>query len=252
MSDPWRGAPPPETPEEQPSRGQPWLWPLLILAIIGLVFALARAFPGAVSTTDDWSRVAYSAGLLILLTAGAARIQRGMIRKHLRDIAIWVAIVAVLALGYAYRDVFEETGQRLQLAFGGGTPVQTGERELVIPRDESGHFLVVGKVNGQAVRFMVDTGATDTVLSPADARRLGLDVDALDYGYKAETANGIGYAAATTVDRLEVGPIRADNFRLMVNKAPMSASLLGMSFLGDLDSYQVRGDRLTMTWKNRG
>ncbi len=230
-------------------RGRTWLWPLLIVAIVGLVFALAKAFPGAVSTTDGWSRVVYSAGLLILLTAGAARIQRHAIRKHLRDIAIWLAIVAVLALGYAYRDVFADTRQRLQLAFGGGVPVATGERELVVPRDESGHFLVVGKVNGQTVRFLVDTGATDTVLSPADARRLGLDTDAFDYGYRSETANGVGYAAATTVDRLEVGPITADNFRLMVNKAPMSASLLGMSFLGGLESYQVRGDRLTMTWR---
>ncbi|OJU11016.1 MAG: hypothetical protein BGN86_09700 [Caulobacterales bacterium 68-7] len=222
---------------------------MLIAAVIGLLLALARAFPLAVTTKEDWWSITYGVGFLILLSAGALRRDRGKIRQHLAHIAIWAAIFAVLAVGYAYRDVFEDANQRVRLAFGGGTPVAIDERELVVPRDESVHFVLMGKVNGQAVRFLVDTGATDTVLSPADAQRLGIDVGALDYGFKAETANGIGYAAAQTVDRLEVGPIRADNFRVMVNQAPMSTSLLGMSFLGDLESYQVRGDRLTLTWR---
>lgn len=245
---PWT-RPQPPVEEPPPPRHRRWLWILLIAAVIGLMLALARAFPSAMNSKEDWWSVAYGVGFLILLSAGALRLERGRIRQHLAHVAIWAAIFAVLAVGYAYRDVFEDAGRRVRVAFGGGTPVATGERELVVPRDESGHFVLVGRVNGQPVRFLVDTGATDTVLSPGDAQRLGIDLSALDYGYRAETANGVGYAAAATVDRLEVGPIRADNFRVMINQAPMSTSLLGMSFLGDLESYQVRGDRLTLTWR---
>lgn len=248
---PWSDPPsdePPEPTRPPPARPQTWVWWLLAAALGALGLALFRAFPTAVQTREDWWSVSYGVGLIVLLCAGAARIDRRKLGQHLRHVAIWAAIFALLAVGYAYRDVFQDAQQRLSLAFGGGQPVTTGQRELVVPRDESGHFLVMGRVNGQPVRFLVDTGATDTVLSPADARRLGFDIGGLNYGYKAETANGFGYAAAETVDRLDVGPIRADNFRLMINKAPMSNSLLGMSFLGDLESYQVRGDRLTLTW----
>lgn len=233
-------------PEPQ---NRPWVWLLLVGGVVALVFALARANPGAISTTYDKSRVLYLAILLAVMVGGAARLRREGLKRHLRNIAIWLGIVAVLAVAYAYRDVFQDTSQRLQMAFGGARPVQTDDHTLVIPRDESGHFLVVGRVNGQPVRFLIDTGATDTVLSPDDARRLGIDLSGLNYSYPAETANGVGYAAALSVDGLEVGPIRRDRFRLMVNQAPMSTSLLGMSFLGDLESYQVRGDRLTLTWR---
>ena len=245
---PWARTPEPEA-EAPPPPPPRWLWIVLVAAVVGLLLALFRAFPSAVTSKEDWWSVAYGVGFLILLSAGALRLERGKIRQHLAHIALWAAIFAVLAVGYSYRDVFEEVGQRVRVAFGGGTPVATGERELVVPRDESGHFVLIGRVNGQPVRFLVDTGATDTVLSPADAQRLGIDPRSLSYGYRAETANGVGYAAAQTVERLEVGPIRADNFRVMVNQAPMSTSLLGMSFLGDLESYQVRGDRLTLTWR---
>jgi aspartyl protease family protein len=247
---PWNDPAPPSAPKptpEPPSR--PWVCLVLAGGVAALVFALVKANPGAVRGADDWSRVAYSAILLLLLASGAARLGRAGLKRHLRDIAIWVAIFAVLALGYANRDVFQDASQRLQMAFGGGRPVVLDEQTLVVPRDESGHFLIIGRVNGQPVRFLVDTGASDTVLSPDDARRLGVDTAGLTYGYPAETANGVGYAAAHTVDSLEVGPIRKTDFRVMVNRAPMSASLLGMSFLGGLESYQVRGDRLTLTWR---
>jgi aspartyl protease family protein len=120
---------------------------------------------------------------------------------------------------------------------------------MVIPQSGDGAFVVVGRVNGQRVRFVVDTGATDTVLSPDDARRIGVDVDALRYEDPAETANGLGYSAAFTADRLEVGAIRLEKFRLAVNRTPLSASLLGMSFLRRLESFRVEKGALVLRWR---
>src|SRR5206468_129815 len=82
--------------------------------------------------------------------------------------------------------------------------------------------VLIGKVNGQRVRFIVDTGATDVVLSPDDARRLGLDVGKLAYIHGAETANGVGYGAEYVADSLEVGPIAMTGVKMTVNQAPMS------------------------------
>jgi aspartyl protease family protein len=102
------------------------------------------------------------------------------------------------------------------------------------------------------VRFIVDTGATGVVLSPDDARRIGVDMAGLRYTEVAETANGIGYGAPLTADRLEVGPIAMSDFKMSVNQAPMSASLLGMSFLRRLESFRVEDHKLVLRWRDGG
>src|SRR6185437_1504829 len=102
MSDktgPWgRGAPP---PPRAPRRARLWL--LLIVGLGGLVLALARAFPEAVRTRGDWADVAYAAGLVVLISAGVFRAGRGRSAERLKHAAIWLAIIAGVALGFAYR-----------------------------------------------------------------------------------------------------------------------------------------------------
>jgi aspartyl protease family protein len=122
-------------------------------------------------------------------------------------------------------------------------------RSVVVGRSEDGGFYVMGEVNGARVRFLIDTGATEIVLSPADAARAGLDTAQMDFSHPTETANGVGYGAGTTVERLEVGPIRLTDVPVAVNQASMSASLLGMSFLQRLESFEVRGDELILHGK---
>lgn len=245
---PWRREAP-EPPRPARGHGRIGLWLLLAAALGGLVAALARAFPEAVRTPDDWTQVAYALGVVLLVTTGIFRLGPGRFGQHLRYAAIWLAVIAILALGFAYRDAFSGVGQRLRLAFSAGDPVATGEHELVIPQDGEGSFVVVGKVNGQRVRFVVDTGATDTVLSPDDARRVGIDLASLNFGEPAETANGVGYSASYVAQRLEIGPIGFDDFKLAVNQAPMSSSLLGLSFLRRLQSFEHRDGQLILRWR---
>ena len=109
-----------------------------------------------------------------------------------------------------------------------------------------GHFVVEIEVNGIAIRFLVDTGASDVILSPADAARLGFNLSDLRYIRTYRTANGIVQGAPVRLDRVAVGPIALTNVRASVNGAPMRRSLLGMSFLSRLSGYEVRDDRLTL------
>ena len=236
--------------EQGPWNGRPRaglaLWLCFGGALAGLVWALARAFPESVTTRDDWTSVAYLAGVALLLTAGAFRARRALRPQHLRYAIIWIGIVALLAIGFTYQDELSDAGRRLKVAASGGDPVVLGERELVVPQGADGHYWVVARVNGERVRFMVDTGATETVLSPDDARRIGVGVEGLRYDRAASTANGIGYGAAVVADRFEVGPISLADFPIVVNRAPMGTSLLGMSFLRRLESFHFEGRQLIL------
>lgn len=248
MPGPWGSQASDPPPPPAGPRRRLGLWLVLLAALVGVTVALARAFPEALRTGQDWANLSYALVLVVVVSAWLARTRRAALGQHLRHAAIWAAIVAVLALVAAYREELAGVPQHLRLAFSAGDPVATGEHELVIPQDEVGAFVVVGRVNGQRVVFMVDTGASDTVLTPADARRLGVDVDNLKFADSAETANGVGHGSPYVADSLEVGPIRLDDFRMSINQAPMSASLLGMSFLRRLDSFEVRGRKLILRW----
>ncbi|HEX4096285.1 MAG TPA: TIGR02281 family clan AA aspartic protease [Caulobacteraceae bacterium] len=225
-------------------------WPVvvLVLGLLGLMLALWRAFPEARLNGQDWGNGLYLVGFALVVAAGLSRMGRTSPVRILQHGAIWVAIAAGIALGFAYRDEIMGVPQRLAIAFGTGRPVATGAHELVIGEDDRGAFEVVAQVNGQPVRFMIDTGATDTVLAPQDARRLGVDVSGLKFDQPAETANGQGHGAAYVAQSLEVGPIRLSDFPMEINQAPMSSSLLGLSFLKRLDSFEVRGSRLYLKW----
>jgi aspartyl protease family protein len=229
--------------------GRIGLWLCFAAGLAGVVLALAHAYPEAVRTRAEWTEVAYRAGFVLVVCAGVFRAGLGVRPQHLRHLALWALLAAALALGFAYRAELAGVGEHLRLAFSAGDPVATGAHEVVVPRDADGSFVVVGQVNGQRVRFLVDTGASETVLSPDDARRIGVDVDRLRFVAAGETANGVGYGAPYVAPRLAVGPIAFQDFRVLVNKTPMSSSLLGMSFLDRLAAFQVEGDKLILKWR---
>jgi aspartyl protease family protein len=233
--------------------GRAWLWLVLFAGLGGILAALFRTFPDAIQSKDDWLDLAWGLSFLVLLSAAVARMGRGAIARHLGYAAIWTVLVAALALSYAYRDELARAPQKVWLAFGTGYPIATGaqgaEHEVVVPQDARGAFVLNARVNGQPVRFIIDTGATDTVLSPAAAERLGVDLKRIDFKESAETANGMGYGASYTAQRLDVGPIALADFPMIINKAPMTSSLLGLSFLNRLQSFEIRDRKLILKWR---
>ena len=241
---PWDDEDPPAKPSSR-NRLLPWL---VFIAIVGAGLWLAsRAFPGALSATED--KVWLGLGTAWVVLVSLRLFSNGPIRwgEKAKHLAIWLGIVVVIAIGFAYRGELSGVFHRVSAEAATGYPVATGPREMVIAADPDGGYFVMGKVNGEVVRFLIDTGASDTVLSPADARRIGIDVSALTFERSAETANGIGYGAAVVVDSLSVGSISVSDMPVVVNQAPMTTSLLGMSFLRGLESFHVRDGRLYLT-----
>ena len=86
------------------------------------------------------------------------------------------------------------------------------------------------------------------MLSPIDAGRLGIDLSGLNFNRPSETANGVGYGASYTLPELTVGGVTLSNLPVEVNHAGMHSSLLGMSFLKRMKSFEVRGRKLIIRW----
>ena len=246
---PWSSPPKPAT--QSPSNAGPrrWLiWLGLMATAIGVFSVVWWLFPRQASGADK-TDIAYTFGLLILVSSSLIFSRQ----LKLRDVAVyaigWAGIVGVLILGYTYRAEATELFFKVRSELIPAYAVNTKPHTLTVQKEEDGAFYILGKVNGAPVRFLLDTGASDIVLSPGDAKRLGLGPEAMNFNRSIETANGVGKSASTTIDRLEVGPIQLDHPVVSVNQAPMASSILGMAFFKTLDTFDVKGSTMTLKYK---
>ncbi|MEE8507140.1 MAG: TIGR02281 family clan AA aspartic protease [Kiloniellales bacterium] len=123
-----------------------------------------------------------------------------------------------------------------------------GGYELVVTNRRGGHFLVDAVVNDVAIEFLVDTGASTVILTPADARRLGFELEYLEFTERFQTANGVIEGAPVTLQEMRIGELELDDVDSTVVRSQISKSLLGMTFLSRLDSYEVVENRLILRW----
>lgn len=224
------------------------LWFALLLAVALGIWFLAGAFPGSVSSDFEMARMVRLFGILALVASGIALSPRIPFGETVRNLAIWVGITAVLVLGFSFQDELQFVWQRVRAELVPSYPVQGEPNEMVLAESANGQFRIIGMVNGLEVNFLVDTGASDTVLTPSDAGRLGIDIESLDFSRVYQTANGLGYGAPMALDTLSVGPLVFYDFPASINQSEMGSSLLGMSFLRRLDSFEVRDRRLYLRW----
>lgn len=125
-------------------------------------------------------------------------------------------------------------------------PAQMASSEAVtIPRAADGHYYARLTIGGQEITFMADTGASAVVLSPQDARRLGIDPAGLVYLGQAMTANGPVKTSTVTLRDVELGPFRDARLTAQVNGAEMDVSLLGMDYLGQF-AIAIAGDEMVL------
>jgi aspartyl protease family protein len=158
--------------------------------------------------------------------------------------------MAAIVLGYTLRFELETLGRRMLAAVlpGYGAEISDADGTAVaIEAGTGGHFAVNATINGKAVMLIADTGASAVTLTPEDARTAGVDIARLDYAVTVSTANGPARAAPFTLKEVAVGSIRRSNVSALVAEpGKLDASLLGMSFLRRLKSFEMRGDRLIL------
>ncbi len=123
-----------------------------------------------------------------------------------------------------------------------------GWLEEVVMLGHSGHFITDVHINGTPVTFLIDTGASHTVLNQRDAERLRLGGGSLRYTVPFQSANGTTYAAPITLRDVRLGQFQLYDLDAYVNQGNLGISLLGMSFLRRFQSYEFLQDRLVLRW----
>ena len=189
---------------------------------------------------DAQARLFYLALLGMALAGGVFYNYRDRLGTAVQHAAIWVLIFLGATIAYGFKDQLTS-----QLYPGSARPVN--DRTIALRRAGDGHFYARVRINGTEIRFMVDTGASNLVLSQQDARRIGLAMDSLNYILPTSTANGTVYGAGVVIDRVELGGFVDVDMRALVNGGRMNVSLLGLDYLDRFRSFSVEGDRLLLS-----
>ena len=125
--------------------------------------------------------------------------------------------------------------------------VDTGLRRLSIPRDRRGHFVSDGRIDGQRITFMVDTGASMVALNESSAARFGLRPAPGQYTARVATANGTVTGARTQIAMIELGGLIVRDVDAMVlPDEALSENLLGLSFLSKLKRFEYANGQMVL------
>lgn len=127
------------------------------------------------------------------------------------------------------------------------TVAQAGNRSLSIPRDGRGHFETEGRIDGQRIAFMVDTGASVVALNESSAARFGLRPARGDYRATVTTANGTIKAAPIRLAMVDIGGLVVRDVDAMVlPDDALSENLLGLSFLSKLRRFEYANGKMML------
>jgi aspartyl protease family protein len=168
----------------------------------------------------------------------------------MRNIMIFAAIMIGLGTFMAQmadRMTPASATPSAKLAVVSETPADAGLRTLSIPRDGRGHFATEGRIDGQRIAFMVDTGASVIALNESSAARFGLRPSRNDYRATVSTANGTVKAAPTRLAMVDVGGLIVRDVDAMVlPDEALSENLLGLSFLSKLRRFEYANGKMVL------
>jgi len=229
------------------------LW--IILGVVGaaLILVILNHDQGSIlGIQNDKFASAMFMGIWAVVIGAAIIPRGGGLGAAARNAVVWLIIILVLMAGYVYRFDLQDIGSRMTAGLIPGSPVSSqssdGRDQILLIRSNNGHFEADSMVNGKLIRFLVDTGASSVILSHSDAIAAGIDVDGLSYSIPVSTANGMTRAARLTINSLDIGDLKRDRVSAMVaQEGNLDVSLLGMSYLETLWSFEIRGDRLILT-----
>ena len=224
------------------------LWLIIAGLLIAILVLAARHGEGTVGplSSGDFSSLVYKIALLVFLGGTALTLFRERFTQALTAALLWVVLALVLVVGYAYRFELRDIFERVRAELMPGYVISHG-RTVEIMRANSGDFAVTAQISGASVQMVLDTGANSVVLTHDDAKAAGLPLEVLAYTVNVDTANGRARAAPVTLDRIGVGSlVERSVAALVAQPGQLRTSLLGMSFLNRLQSWEVRGDRLLL------
>jgi aspartyl protease family protein len=188
---------------------------------------------------NDFARLIYLSVLVVAILGSVLISRRGAYGKMFRQAGVWLLIfMGLVAIVASWQDI-RQSGQTMSFQ-------QSEDSAIIIPKEIDGHFHLTVTINDRPIEFLVDTGASDIVLTRNDAARVGFDPNRLDYWGMANTANGTVRLATIRLETVRLGEFIDKNIRASVNKAPMEKSLLGMRYLSKFRAIEISNDQMIL------
>jgi aspartyl protease family protein len=175
--------------------------------------------------------------LLLVSSLAARRLSLGEVAKAA---LAWIAIFAALFAIFSFRFEFIGIWERVKADISGTAGQSISSEAIELRRQDDGHYWLLVDINGKAVRFMVDSGATMTAINATTAKEVGVESDG--YPIILSTANGRVAAKRGNVRSLVVGPHRIENHAVIVSESFGDVNLLGMNFLNSMQSWRVEAN----------
>jgi aspartyl protease family protein len=188
----------------------------------------------------ETGRLIYLIVLLVMVAGWFFMQTREGLNRTLQHAAVWAMIFigGAAAVGL-WQDISGGTSR--------GQFVTGEEGQIVVPRSRDGHYHLTLRINDATVDFVVDTGATQMVLTKEDAERAGLQPDALNYLGRANTANGEVSTAFVRLETVRLGDVTDRDVPAVVNGGELFQSLLGMGYLQRWGRIEIAGGELILT-----
>lgn len=191
-------------------------------------------------TADDIANLSYLSLLGIAIAGYFIIANRNALGRMIQFAALWGMIfIGVVASAGLWDDLQSRVVPR-QAVF-------ASEGRIEVPRSSDGHYYLTLTIDNTPVRFVVDTGATDIVLSRQDAVRLGYDMKNLGFIGSAQTANGRVRTARVKLKNVQVGDITDGSLSAWVNEGEMDKSLLGMAYINRFNRIEIADSKLVLT-----
>ena len=223
-------------------------WSLVIGMALSLAVLIATADTDPIANLlrHDVGSLVVKLALAVSVGGLVLTLFRERVAQALEAILFWAVIGLMLVICYSYRLELRDVSDRVIAELMPGHVAGHG-RNVEVVRGASGDFALTVHINDARTPMVLDTGASSVVLTSEAAKAAHLPLEVLQYTVTVETANGRTRAAPVTLDKIAVGGLveRAVP-ALVVKRGQLKNSLLGMSFLNRLASWEVRGDRLWM------
>ncbi len=223
-------------------------WAFLIGVALSLAALIASSDHDAIANLlrHNIGALALKVGIVVFAGGLVLTLFRERLTVALEATLFWAVVGLLLVVGYSYRFELRDVADRVIAELMPGHVAGHG-RKVDVVRGHGGDFAVNAHINGARVPMVLDTGASSVVLTQQAAKAAGLPIEVLNYSINVETANGRTQAAPVTLDRFAVGGLIERGVpALVVQPGQLKNNLLGMTFLNRLESWEVRGDRLSM------
>jgi aspartyl protease family protein len=226
---------------------------LVLLLLVGLIIATLIVMTqggGTVAplSNSDFSSLGYKIALLVFVSGAVLTLFRERLAEAIIAALLWVVVGLFLVIGYSYRLQLHDIADRVLVVLVPGHVFSHGrDAEIYRSASSSDFYIREVRVNGALVPMVLDTGASTVVLSQEDAKAAGLPLALLDYSVSIDTANGRTHAAPLKIKLIAIGDIEEHSVdALVAQTGTLRTSLLGMSFLNRLQSWEVHGTHLAL------